>query len=61
MAKSRRKERLANERKVEKKFLTKADYSGADVSSIQNAVNRLAKEGLSLETGDLKALAASAK
>lgn len=44
---------------MEKKFVKSADYSGIDVSSVQNAVNRLAKEGLSLETGDLKSVAAS--
>jgi len=57
LAKSRRKERLATEKTIENKFVKQGDYRGRDVSKIQNAVNKLAKEGLSLESGDLQGLA----
>lgn len=57
IAKSRKKERLANEKNLEKSFVKSAEFKGADLSRVQNAVNKLAKEGLSLETGDLKSLA----
>jgi hypothetical protein len=60
LAKSRRKERVANEKKLENQFVKEGDYQGKDVTQIQNAVNKLAKEGLSLESGDLKALANAA-
>ena len=61
LAKSRRRERVANEKKLESKFVKQGDYSGRDVSQIQNAVNKLAKEGLSLDSGDLKSLANAAR
>lgn len=57
LAKSRRKERMAEERRVQESFVNKADYTGADVVRVQNAVNKLAKGGLSLEAGDLSPLA----
>jgi hypothetical protein len=60
LAKSRRKERLATEKSIENKFVKQGDYRGKDVTQIQNAVNKLAKEGLSLESGDLKSLANAA-
>ena len=37
------------------------DYKGSDLTRVQNAVNKLAKEGLSLETGDLKSLAKTSR
>ena len=52
---------MANEKKLESKFVKQGDYSGKDVSQIQNAVNKLAKEGLSLDSGDLKSLANAAR
>lgn len=61
LAKSRRKERLATEKSIENKFVKQGDYRGKDVTQIQNAVNKLAKEGLSLESGDLKSLANAAR
>ena len=61
IAKSRKKERLANEKSVEKSFIKGGDYKGRDLDRVQNAVNKLAKEGLSLETGDLKSLAKTSR
>lgn len=61
LAKSRRKERLANDKKVAKSFVQEGDYSGSVIGKVQNAVNRLAKDGLSLEAGDLKSLAGSSR
>ena len=61
LAKSRRKERLANDRKVGRSFVQEGDYNGSTIGKIQNAVNRLAKDGLSLEAGDLKSVAGSAR
>ena len=61
IAKSKRKERVATEKSVEKSFVKGGDYKGTDLTRVQNAVNKLAKEGLSLETGDLKALAKTSR
>lgn len=61
LAKSRRKERLENDKKVGKTFVSEGDYNSTTISKVQNAVNRLAKDGLSLEAGDLKSLASSAR
>lgn len=61
IAKSRRKERVATEKSVEKNFVKGGDYKGTDLTRVQNAVNKLAKEGLSLESGDLKSLAKTSR
>lgn len=52
---------MNTEKKLERKFVQQGDYSGRDVSQIQNAVNKLAKQGLSLDSGDLKSLANAAR
>jgi hypothetical protein len=48
---------LATEKDLQNKFVGQGDSRGKDVSKIQNAVNKLAKQGLSLESGDLRGLA----
>ena len=61
LAKSRRKERLQADKQLGKSFVQEGDYNNSTIAKVQNAVNRLAKDGLSLEAGDLKSLAGSAK